>query len=91
MNKAILMAQAALLTALFMPGLNAVLGLHVHEIHAWGWFLAIMGALACLVMCETYKIVSSKFIAAAEMANYDARLDGVKASDVRERETLPRV
>jgi len=55
------MAQTALYVALFLPGLNEdVLGLYVYEIHSWGWFLAIMGSLACLVLCEIYKFVASK-------------------------------
>ena len=88
MNKAILMAQLALYVALFTPGLNNVLGLYVYEIHGFGWFLAIMGALACLVGCELYKFVSSKFITEVELANYkdedeaDAAADAAAPSDV---------
>ena len=56
MNKAILMAQASLYIALWLPGLNTeVLGLYVSEIHGFGWVLAFIGALSCLVFCELYK------------------------------------
>jgi Ca2+-transporting ATPase len=87
MNKAILMAQIALYVALFLPGLNNVLGLYVWEIHGFGWFLAIMGSLACLIGCEVYKFVASKFITQVELANYKGDDDesvsvAVKASDV---------
>ena len=82
MNKAILMAQAALYIALFLPGLNSVLGLYVYEIHGFGWFLAIMGALACLVFCELYKLIGSAFVQEAQLANYQDDDDSVKADDV---------
>lgn len=36
MNKAILMAQASLYIALWLPGLNEILGLYVDEIHGFG-------------------------------------------------------
>jgi magnesium-transporting ATPase (P-type) len=82
MNKAILMAQIALYVALFTPGLNHVLGLYVEEIHGFGWFLAIMGALACLIFCEIYKFVASRFIAEAELANFSGDDTSVSAGDV---------
>ena len=57
MNRAIVLAQSALYAALFIPGLSdKVLGLHFDEIHWWGWVLAAMGAVACLVGCEAYKL-----------------------------------
>lgn len=58
MNYAIALAQAALYLALFIPGLNTVLGLYPEEIYFWGWLLAFFGAISCLVMCEMFKIVA---------------------------------
>merc|ERR1719502_2510358 len=56
MNRAIVLDQAALYAALFIPGLSdQVLGLYFREIHWWGWVLAAMGAVSCLAGCELYK------------------------------------
>merc|ERR1711943_155759 len=55
MNKAVALAQVTLFIALYLPGLNHVLGLYVDEIHGWGWFIAFQGAVACGVGCELYK------------------------------------
>jgi magnesium-transporting ATPase (P-type) len=71
MNFAIIMAQAALYFALYIPGLNTVLGLYVDEIHGFGWFLAFIGALSTTILCEIYKCVASKFVVKAELAGYD--------------------
>ena len=63
MNKAVAMAQVTLGLALFIPGLNQdVLGLYVYEIQGFGWFLAFVGAFACLVFCELYKHFTSRFV-----------------------------
>jgi Ca2+-transporting ATPase len=62
MNKAIIMAQASLYMALWLPGLNEdVLGLYVSEIHGFGWAIALGGAFACLVFCELYKFGVKSF------------------------------
>merc|ERR1712025_986435 len=59
MQKAILMAQIALVVAVFLPGLSdAVLGLRGASIGAEGWVVAALGALATLVLCEFYKFLS---------------------------------
>ena len=56
MNYAFLMVQVTLVLALFIPGLNTdVLGLYVYEIQGVGWFLAFVGALSSLFLCEVYK------------------------------------
>lgn len=62
MNKAVFLAQVTLIMALFLPGLNFVLDLYVYEIHGWGWFLAIVGAVSCLVLCECYKYITKHHI-----------------------------
>ena len=70
MNKAVLMAQVTLMIALFLPGLNTdVLGLYVYEIQGVGWFLAFVGALSSLFLCEVYKQHSlSPFAKSGEQA-----------------------
>lgn len=84
MNKAILMAQAALYTALFLPGLNTVLGLYVYEIHWWGWILAAMGALMCMIFCEIYKMVSKNFIGKEGLADESTSPDDVSINVIGE-------
>merc|ERR1712025_685282 len=56
MQRAIGLAQAALYLALFMPGLSDVLGLEGMEIDHKGWLAALLGAVACLVLCEASKL-----------------------------------
>merc|ERR1712118_277142 len=64
MQKAILMAQMALIVAVFLPGLSdAVLGLRGASIGAEGWGAAALGALATLFLCELYKFLSRGQIA----------------------------
>merc|ERR1719247_3424972 len=78
MNKAVLMAQVTLFIALYLPGLSdEVLGLYVTEIHAFGWALAAIGALACLVICELFKCYSKQFVETAELAGYEEGEDGL--------------
>jgi len=72
MNKAVLLAQVTLFMALFIPGLNSVLDLYVYEIHGWGWFLALVGAVSCLVLCEVYKFFTRHHI----NSGYDDDDDG---------------
>merc|ERR1711881_214085 len=64
MQKAILVAQIALVVAVFLPGLSdAVLGLRGASIGMEGWGVALLGALATLVLCELYKFLSRGQIA----------------------------
>jgi potassium/sodium efflux P-type ATPase len=77
MNKAVAMAQVTLMIALFLPGLNQdVLGLYVYEIQGFGWFLAFIGALSCLVFCELYKVIGAKFVEQEALAGYTENADG---------------
>jgi len=72
MNKAVLLAQITLFLALFIPGLSdSVLGLYVYEIHGFGWFLAAVGSLSCLVICELFKCFSKRFVEMGELATED--------------------
>lgn len=81
MNKAVLMAQVTLFLALFIPGLSdSVLGLYVYEIHGFGWFLALMGSLACLVFCELFKCYSKRFVDAGALADYQEADDGTQVT-----------
>merc|ERR1711904_506871 len=57
MQLAIIMAQVALLFAIYTPGLNTVLGLAGSEIGAKGWGIAFVGPVLTLILCEMYKIV----------------------------------
>jgi hypothetical protein len=83
MNKAILMAQISLYIALWLPGLNEVLGLYVDEIHGFGWAIAIMGAFSCLIGCECYKMIAKNFIGKAELANYSDEKEEQKRAQLR--------
>merc|ERR1712149_53419 len=57
MQVAIVMAQMALLLAVFLPGLTTVLGLAGLEIGAEGWGIAFVGPILTLILCEMYKVV----------------------------------
>merc|ERR1712118_157238 len=57
MQVAIVMAQMALLIAVFLPGLTTVLGLAGLEIGAEGWGIAFIGPILTLILCEMFKVV----------------------------------
>merc|ERR1711881_267106 len=57
MQMAIVMAQVALLLAVFVPGVTTVLGLAGSEIGAEGWGIAFAGPVLTLILCEMYKVV----------------------------------
>jgi len=57
MQLAIIMAQVALMLAIFTPGLTTVLGLAGSEIGAKGWGIAFIGPILTLILCEMYKII----------------------------------
>jgi magnesium-transporting ATPase (P-type) len=66
MNKAVFLGQICLYCGLFLPGLSSgVLDLHPlpragHDgIQAYGWGIAVCGALSCLLGCELYKFAMS--------------------------------
>merc|ERR1712070_274567 len=71
MQKAIATAQVALYVAVFVPKLNTdILGLDGVAIGWWGWGVALLGPVLCLVLCEVYKIVTD-----IQMRNYQKQLD----------------
>merc|ERR1712195_298440 len=81
MNKAVLLAQLTLGLALFIPGLSdSVLGLYVYEIHGFGWFLAALGSISCLVFCELFKCWSKRFVELAKIVDYTEDEDGNQQS-----------
>ncbi|KAH8092786.1 calcium-transporting ATPase [Aureococcus anophagefferens] len=66
MNKAVFLGQICLYCGLFLPGLSSgVLDLHPlpragHDgIQAYGWGIAVCGALSCLLGCELDKFAMS--------------------------------
>merc|ERR1711907_800666 len=93
MQLAIIMAQVALLVAIFTPGVTTVLGLAGSEIGAKGWGIAFVGPVLTLILCELYKIVVASQIKrfndqvrreqeAEEAArNADQQLDAVVKND----------
>ena len=92
MNKAILMAQISLYVALFLPGLNEdVLGLYVYEIHGFGWGIAFIGAISCLVGCELYKFIAGQYVEKEELAGYEEDEDGVVSPSTSMKEVVVNV
>merc|ERR1712039_1083494 len=57
MQGAIGIAQMALYVAVLFPPLAGVLGLAGLHIGWEGWLAALAGAVACLVLCEAYKLI----------------------------------
>jgi len=80
------MAQIALVVAVFLPGLSdAVLGLRGASIGIEGWGVALLGALATLVLCELYKVLSRGRVAQQQrqvQVNHEA-------SDAKAAKKLP--
>jgi magnesium-transporting ATPase (P-type) len=92
MNKAILMAQISLYAALWIPGLNtAVLGLYVDEIHGFGWGIAFIGAISCLIGCELYKFIAGQYVQREELAEYEEDENGVVSSSASAKEVVVNV
>jgi magnesium-transporting ATPase (P-type) len=65
MQRAIAIAQLALYAAVLFPPLAGVLGLQGLKIGWEGWAAAAVGAVACLVLCEFYKLASHAVIITA--------------------------
>jgi magnesium-transporting ATPase (P-type) len=58
MQRAIAIAQCALYAAVLFPPLADLLGLQGLKIGWEGWVAAAVGAAACLILCEFYKLAS---------------------------------
>jgi magnesium-transporting ATPase (P-type) len=75
MQRAIGLAQGALYLALFLPGLSDVLGLKGNEIDYKGWLAALLGAVACLVLCEVSKLARNAATVHKKACSADAPLN----------------
>eukprot|EP00405_Crypthecodinium_cohnii_P023546 CAMPEP_0206473622 /NCGR_PEP_ID=MMETSP0324_2-20121206/32988_1 /ASSEMBLY_ACC=CAM_ASM_000836 /TAXON_ID=2866 /ORGANISM="Crypthecodinium cohnii, Strain Seligo" /LENGTH=1041 /DNA_ID=CAMNT_0053948613 /DNA_START=169 /DNA_END=3294 /DNA_ORIENTATION=- len=70
MQKAIVLAQLCLYAAVLIPYFSEkILGLNGRDIGVRGWFIALAGPFACLVLCEMCKVIT-----AAQMRRYQAYL-----------------
>merc|ERR1712232_246765 len=71
MLHAVVLAQMALYVAVLVPYFSeTILELNGRNIGWWGWGVAFLGPLGCLVLCECYKIVTH-----FQMQNYQRRLE----------------
>merc|ERR1719471_2407597 len=70
MQKAIVMAQVALYLAVLVPGFSdLILGLRGVEVGIYGWLLALVGPVGCVVLCELCKLITK-----AQKRNYQQQL-----------------
>jgi Ca2+-transporting ATPase len=91
MQKAVLMAQAAMLIAVLVPYLSEdILELQGRHIGWFGWLLTLAGPVATLVICELCKLITG-----CQMRSYQRRImqqgkdDSVKdAPRVQQLETV---
>merc|ERR1711972_110307 len=68
---AVVSAQIALYIAVLVPYFSeTILELNSRNIGVWGWVVAFLGPLGCLVLCECYKVVTH-----LQMQNYQRRLE----------------
>merc|ERR1712048_1403007 len=68
---AVVSAQIALYIAVLVPYFSeTILELNGRNIGGWGWGVAFLGPLGCLVLCECYKVVTH-----FQMQNYQRRLE----------------
>merc|ERR1712127_468603 len=59
MQKAIALAQAALYAAVLIPGFSdMILNLRGVEVGLFGWALALVGPVGCVVLCEIAKLLT---------------------------------
>merc|ERR1719367_2576923 len=59
MQKAICMAQVALYVAVLVPVFSdMILGLRGVEVGFYGWLLALIGPVGCVVLCEICKLLT---------------------------------
>merc|ERR1739844_274669 len=59
MQKAILMAQVCLYVAVLVPYFSdMILGLRGIAIGGFGWLLAIVGPVGCVILCELCKLIT---------------------------------
>merc|ERR1719512_428358 len=59
MQKAIIMAQVALYLAVLLPGFSdLILKLRGVDVGLYGWLLALVGPIGCVVLCEVCKLIT---------------------------------
>lgn len=64
MQKAILIAQIALWIVVLVPGVSdKIFELEGVNVDAFGYGMAVVGALGCIVLCEIYKVLVKAQIA----------------------------
>jgi len=76
MQQAIVLAQLALYAAVLIPFFSdRILGLRGIEVGAFGWLLALVGPIGCVVLCELCKLIT-----AMQAARYQEELALNRAS-----------
>jgi potassium/sodium efflux P-type ATPase len=77
MQRAVLMAQAAMLVAVLVPYLSTdILYLRGIEIGWFGWLLALVGPVATLILCELCKLIT-----AYQMHRYQKQIQNRASGD----------
>merc|ERR1711972_1150796 len=60
MQKAIFLAQAALYAAVLIPFFSdRILGLRGIAVGLWGWGVALLGPIGCVILCELCKLITA--------------------------------
>merc|ERR1719221_1666543 len=60
MQKAIVLAQAALYAAVLVPFFSdKILGLRGFAVGFWGWGVALLGPIGCIILCELCKLITA--------------------------------
>jgi len=60
MQKAIILAQLALYAAVLVPFFSdKILGLRGIAVGAWGWGVALLGPIGCVILCEMCKLITA--------------------------------
>merc|ERR1712127_572933 len=60
MQKAIVLAQLCLYAAVLVPFFSdKILGLRGIAVGAFGWFLALVGPIGCVILCELAKLITA--------------------------------
>merc|ERR1719195_1094105 len=60
MQKAIFLAQVALYAAVLLPFFSdKILGLRGTAVGLWGWGVALLGPIGCVILCEMCKMITA--------------------------------
>merc|ERR1719203_2294197 len=80
MQKAIVMAQVCLYLAVLLPGFSdMILGLRGVAVGLYGWALALVGPVGCVVLCEICKLITKM-----QKQQYQASLEVRQKTDAQE-------